>query len=138
MKELQAAILGKFSALSGNPAVHNSLYLSLGGKLFYSKAKQNSTLPYGVFYFQPIVHDYLFIEEFDYVIVQFSLFDENESVSNIGDMENYLKTLFDWCTLTVSNYTFLKMERVLIRPAEWLPEDSVWQSVIQYRVSLES
>lgn len=132
MKELQTAIMTKFSEGS-------SFYTGIGGRLYFKKTPTaTSTFPYCVYHFVSDVNDYQFREEFDYVVVQFSIYSEQVSSSEIGDLFTYAKALWDWCTLTVSNYTFLKMERVYASHADWIPEEECWQTVVQYRITLES
>lgn len=137
MKELQSAIVTKFNALTGGN--HNTFYTGIGSRLYFRKAPNvEVTFPYCIFYFGSDVNDYQFIEEFDNVVVQFSIFSNTSSSSELGDLLTYAKSLFDWCTLTVSNYTFLKMERIYANHGDWIAEEEIWQTVIQYRILLES
>jgi len=137
MIELQTAIVTKFNELTGGN--HNTFYTGIGGRMYFRRIPNTEpTFPYCIFYFGSNVNDYQFTEEFDNVVVQFSIFSNTSSSSELGNLFTYAKTLFDWSRLTVSNYTFLKMERIYASHGDWIPEEEVWQTVIQYRILLES
>lgn len=137
MIELQAAIVNLFSSTSGSPAVHNSFYTAIGGRLYFKVAPQDTSYPYSTFHIGPEVYDYMFKENFDNVIVQFNIYSTQKSSVEVGNATRYLKSLFDWCKLVVSDFTFLKMERIY-STIDWFQEEDYWQSVVQYRILLES
>ena len=131
MKQLFTGIINKFT--TGTPTI----YTNLGGRLRLHEAKQGETLPYGVFFLIGTSPDYYFGEQRLFSnIIQFSLFTNDRSSENICDYYDNLTSLFDECTLTITDYNFLRMERTwdyLLRDA---PE-GVWQSSIQYRITME-
>jgi hypothetical protein len=132
MRELQSAIMTKF-----NEVPHNTFYNAVSGRLYFTFAPQNTVFPYSTFHIISDVYDYQFIEKFDNVVIQFSCYSNETSSSEIGYMYNYLKSLFDWCLLTVTDYTFLKMERIY-STVDWIQEELCWQYVVQYRILLET
>jgi len=131
MKQLFTGIYSRFT--TGAPAI----YTSLSGRLRLHEAKQGETLPYGVYYLIGDSPDSYFGAERTFsTIIQFSLFADDRSATNICTYFHNLTALYDECTLTVTGYTFLRMERTwafLIRNAE----EGIWQYTTQYRVTLE-
>ena len=131
MKQLFTGIYNKFT--TGAPAI----YTNLGGRLRLHEAKQGETFPYCVYFLIGTSPDFYFGEQKLFsTIVQFSLFTEERSASNIGTYYDNLIALYDESILTVADYSFLRMERTwdyLIRDA---PE-GVWQWSLQYRITME-
>jgi len=132
MKTLFTGIYSKFTAL---PA--NALYTALSGRLYFTEAPQDSTFPYCVFSMVSDVPDYYFGgEQFETYLVEFNIFDEDNSASDIGTLYENLKTLYDDCSITVVGYSNVIFEREhtnLFRDEE----NNVWQYNVQYYVMLE-
>ena len=128
MKQLFDGIYLKFTA--GTPAI----YTSLGGRLRFHEAEQDETLPYCVYYMIGDAPDYYFGDQSLFrTTIQFTIFAEDSSPENICTYFDNLAALYDECTLTVTTYSFLRMERTwayLIRDAE----EAIWQYTIQYRI----
>lgn len=111
---------------------------AVGGRLYAFKAPQEATFPYCVFHEISETYDFTMAlsNEFEDILIQFNIFSDKNSPSEVGTICGYLKARFDWCALTVSGYTCLKMER------EWahrmyLSEEAIWQYAVQYRCLLE-
>ena len=131
MKQLFTGIYSKFT--TGAPTI----YTNLGGRLRLHEARQGETLPYCVYYMIGDSPDYYFGAEKTFsTTIQFSLFDESASFENIGTYFDNLCALYDECTLTVTGYTFLRMERTWAYPLRD-EEERVWQYTVQYRITLE-
>ena len=124
----------KFNALR-NDGSNNDFYTSIGGRLYNTQAPQNAVFPFAVFTEISDVNEYTFTTSFENVLVQFSLFSTEESVSEVRDMFTYCKSLFDWCSLSITGYAFLYMRR----EGTHLTKDDrpAWQRIIEYRVQFE-
>ena len=99
-----------------------------------NNAPQSSSKPYAVFSLITNVADYNFTSTFDESEIQIDIIDDNTS-SDILDHADKCMTLFDDCTLTVTGYQFIKMER------DWNsliedPEEEIQRYTIQYTVWL--
>jgi len=137
LKSLLTALYSRFTATSGSPATHNSLYTALSGHLYNTVAPQKATLPYGVFLLVSGVPEWTFTENMENCLIQFSLFDDSTSASNICDAYDALTALYDDCQLTISGYSHLYMQRQsqqLIREEE---DPGTWHYIIEYRIMME-
>jgi len=114
----------------------NDFATSIGNRFYFSRAPQNTVFPYCVYYLVTENYDYTFTEDMEEIVVQFSIFSEESSTSEIGTIYGYLRDRFDWCTLAIGGYTFLKMEREFAHRT-WLPDEEVWSYVVQYRILIE-
>lgn len=131
MKEIAQGIYGKFTAINGG-GLHNALYTALDGKLFHTQALQPTTFPYAVFSFVSQATEYTFTDEFENLVVQFSLFSTKESSLEIEDLRGKLTALYDWSLLTVTGYSHLYMRRISSRLMR--DDRPAWHYAIDYRV----
>jgi hypothetical protein len=134
MRNLTTALMTYFNKTEGG--VHNSFWISITGKLRKEKAEQTDTLPYAVYHIISDVPSWTFSSDFEDVRIQFDLYSQLESSSQIEDMYTNLKALFDWCSLTVTGSTHLYMRRESARLTKD-PEDSVWHYSVDYTTKLE-
>ena len=130
MKVLFQAIYTLFST-------ENDFNTAMGGRLYlYHADQENATFPYCV-YSKPVgVSNYTFVEDQEEILVQFSIFSNKNSANEIETAFEYLKSLFDDCTLTVSGWNFIFMHRA----ADRLIRDNgnnVWQHDVDYNILLE-
>jgi hypothetical protein len=79
-------------------------------------------------------YDHQFSEDYEDFLIQFNIFADDSSASNIGTYFENLKTLYDWARPDVTNYTVIRMQREFAQLAK---DDDVWQYTVQYRVLLE-
>ena len=96
MKSLDTAIFGKMTSTT-------ALYSDIGGRLYKGKAPAGTEYPYIVF-LSPIsdVPEKTFSEEFEDILIQFSLFSSASDDGEVEDMFAHLKELYDECALTIS------------------------------------
>jgi len=134
MKALQTAIYTKVTALVGG--LHNSFYNDITGRFYYGYAPQDATFPYCIYHIVNTNYDFMFVEEFEDVIVQFNICSQSPSSSEIGTILSDLQSLFDWCTLTITGYTSVSVERIF-SSADWYDEEGVWEMIVQYRILLK-
>jgi len=112
----------------------NTFDTAIGGRIYYQQAPQEATYPFCVFFLIDERYDYMFLEEFEEHVIQFNIYSNDTASSDeAGDIYGYLTTLFDWCTLTVSGFIHLKMEREFA-VLDKLEDDDVWQYAVQYRL----
>lgn len=127
MKPLFTGIYNLFKA---TPA--NNFYNAVGGRLYLHEAPQGATFPYAVYFLVSGMPEYwLSGPTFEEPVIQFSLFSDSESASEVTDLYTYLTALFDDCTLTVSGYTPIIFERQnyqLLRD----PIDGTWHYIVEY------
>lgn len=135
MKNLKDAVYAKFVAVDGG-GLHNSFYITIGGKLYYERAKQKATLPYAVYHIISDVPEWTFTTYFEKVRIQINLFSSSNSDGEVEDMYTALKALFDWCDLAIVGNVHLYMRRELARLSRD-PEDDVWCYNVDYEIMTE-
>jgi len=111
--------------------VHNNFYNSIGGRFYFERAPQKSKHPFVVYYVIDQIYEFEFIEDFERMILQFNIYSNSNSSQETNTILGYMKTLFDWGSLSISNYTHLFMRRDFAR-IEWFREERVWQCAVQY------
>jgi len=82
----------------------------IGGRIFHGQAPPNTLFPYVIFFRVAGSIDWLFTENFDNALIQFSVFsaDANSSMECLT-IADAVKALYDDCKLTVTGETFLYM-----------------------------
>ena len=103
----------------------------------YSRyAPQGVAFPYAVVSIPTALADWMFVEEFDDVDVQFNLFSQSTSEVEIGTMLTDLRARYDDTTLTVAGYTFLycQYDRAI---ALSTPELDIRQYSVFYNILLQ-
>ena len=117
----------------------NDFRTAMTGGLWYVEAKPNNDFPYCTFSILSGKPMYYFSnsnpDEGEDILVQFSIFDKSASSANIELYSNYLKSLFDWCSLTITDYTLMEVRRT----GEFPPfkKDDVWQATVTYRIKID-
>jgi hypothetical protein len=129
MQVLMNGLYNKFTGSTGA----DSLYALLGGRLHPTEAPQGNAYPYGVYHLISDVPEYTFNETIENAIIQFNLFDDNNSAMNINTEFTALTTLYDWSNINMSTggYTSIYMKREL---SYLIREFDVWNYMIQYRL----
>jgi hypothetical protein len=132
MTELDTAITTKFKATSGTPAVHNSLYTYVGGRMYNEGAELGAVQPFVVFHELSDVYDYTFTSDFENILIQFNIYTDTLPESNTAF--GYLKDLFDNCDLTISGYTHVYMRR---ERSYRMKIDNYFNRIVEYRILIE-
>ena len=127
---MQVLFNGIYSKFTGSTGA-GTLYTLLGGRLHPNEAPQESAYPYGVYYLISDVPEYTFSETIETALIQFNLFDDDSSATDINTAFTALTTLYDWATITITGYTSVYMQREL---NYLLRESDVWNYMIQYRL----
>lgn len=131
MKALTTAI---YSQLAGS-----ALSTAVGGKMFKGRAPDGTSFPYVIFFVVTDMPDRTFTEDYENVIIQFSLFSTASGTTEIEDMFTHLKTLYDEKPFTITGSTLVWMRR---SNTSFLVEDhttptgtqQVWHYAVDFEV----
>jgi len=134
---MNALLTGIFTLFNGAP--ETAIHASLSGRMFTGYAPPGTAFPYAVVSIPAQTNDWTFgaNAKFDDVDIQFNIYSQSASHSEIGTCYTNMRALYDDTTLTVAGYTLLYMQH----DTAWLlfdPDDDVRQYVLQYNVLLQS
>jgi hypothetical protein len=105
--------------------------------MYNTEAEKGLQDDYIVFSLPSGVPEYWFNDEqVDDIIIQFNIFSIKNADTDIQTIFTNLKNVYNNTTLTVSGYTFFKMELIfyqLTRP----PLENTYQYTVQYLVQME-
>ena len=114
----------------------NTLQAALTGGLFYQAAPDNATMPFGTYNFDGISRDEIMgaaTKRIEQVNCRIQLYCNNtDGGTMIATLIDKAVTCFDWCTLMVTGYTFLKMGGSIIAPIIYT--DEIWQGTLLYDI----
>ncbi len=127
MNDLFKGIYSEFANSTG-------LSVVLTGGLHNTQAPQNTTRPYAIMYLISDVPFWTFDATFENCLIQFTIYDENTSVEDIGILFEKFKTLYDDKILTFDDYDCFQMRREF---SELTRSSDIWQCIIQYRVGMQ-
>lgn len=102
--------------------------------MYFTEAPQGTAYPYIVYFEISNVPSWTFTEDMENFLIQFSIYDNNSSSTNILSIFEKLKACYDWCDLSVSGYSHIYMRRefdILTR------ENEVWHFSCQYRTEIQ-
>jgi len=111
MNSLFTAIYDRFSSTTGS-----GFYNDLSGRMYLNNAPQETAFPYCVYFSVTDYDDLDFTEEHEDFLIQFNVFSENNSAAEAGNLLESLKTMFDNCSLTVTDWRHLQFQRHLVIP----------------------
>ena len=134
MKKLTTALMTKFNETDGG--VHNSLYTLVSGKMYKERAPQDAAPPYIVYHIISDVPDWTFDTDFERVRIQFNLYSDEESSSEVEDIYAALRSVYEWKELTVEDWSHVYMRRELARLSKD-PEDDMWVWAVDYEILVE-
>lgn len=103
MKNLTTAIYAKLSG--------SDFSSDIGGRLFKGRATSGAEYPYAVFFMVTNIPEKTFSENYEDVIIQFSLFSSTSGTTEIENMYTHLKALYDECVLSITGATLIWMKR---------------------------
>lgn len=130
MKELFTGIYNLFNA-------GNTFKTAVGGQMYLHEAPQDvATFPYAVYTMIVGLSDWTFTESTEETLMQFSIFSESRSATEVTEAFTKMMTLFDDAILTVVGYDHVYMHREASR----LIRDSLsntWHYSADYRILLE-
>jgi hypothetical protein len=134
MDELLKAIITKISG--------SALSSAVGGRIYLDQAPEEKPgLPYIVFFIVTSVPEKTFTENFEDILIQFSIFSNSQSVAEISAIYDALNTLFDECSFTMTSDTLIRMNRenlaTMIEEAEGLDPPFVRHWAVDYSILIE-
>ena len=129
VKALFTAIVSKIA--------NTPFYTAMGGQIYQGNAPQGATCPYCVFLLVSGVNDPQMSEPIDNCLVQFSLFDANSSAGPVCDNYELLKDVFDDCTLTITGYKSLFVQRENQRLIPEPEDPGYWHYMVEYRMLIQ-
>lgn len=116
----------------------NTLKRILTGGLFYQQAAQDTEYPLATFFVVSITHDEIMggaKDNITEVLIQFSIFSKAEDGgADIALLIERLTDCYDWQTIHVEGYNYLKMQREVITNVGYV--DEVWQATIDYSLGI--
>ena len=115
----------------------NTFKTAVDSKMYTRYAPQGTTYPYAIFDIVTGIGDWNFTQEFDDIDVQFNLFSQSSSETEIGTLYSTLRALYDDCTLTVAGYTALFMQYDQYWSSMNVDEE-IRQYTVQYNILLQS
>jgi len=111
MNYLFQGIENHFSATTGS-----GFYNDISGRLYPNFAPQEGTFPYCVYFLVSDVDELDFSDEREDIAIQFNVFSESYSALEAGNLLESLKTMFDNCDLTVTDWRHLQFQRNIVLP----------------------
>lgn len=102
--------------------------------LYFSEAPQGQTYPYCVYHLISDVPSWTFDADMENYLIQFNLYSEKNSSTEINTAFTELTTLYDWCDLDTSGYSNIYMKREF---SNLTRESDTWNYVVQYRIEVQ-
>lgn len=130
MQVLFVGIWNKFNIANG---AATALKNAVTG-MYLTEAPQGTAYPYIVYHKISGVPDWTFSEDMENVLIQFNIYDDNSSSATINDIYTKLIALYDWCTLSVTNWNSIYMKREL---DELTRDNDIWRYLCQYRLEIQ-
>jgi len=133
MQVLFESLYNKFTGSTGA----GSLYVELDGHLHFSEVPQGTAYPYGVYHLISNVPSWIFGTDentMENYIIQFNLYSEKNSSTDINTAFLALTNLYDWCDLDTSGYSNIYMKREL---SNLTKESDIWNYFVQYRIEVQ-
>lgn len=111
MNALFQAIYNKYNSDTAHGA-----YTNVSGRFYHNNAPQKSDLPFIVYFAVDDINEVDFGEEKEDFLIQFNIFSQNNSAEEAGNILTNLKSLFDECDLTVTDWRHVYMQRARVIP----------------------
>jgi len=89
----------------------SALSTAVSGRIFLDEATEGTEFPYVVFQVVANTPQDTFTDSIEDALIQFSLYSASSGATEITGIYAALKTLFDYCTLTITGSTHIEMVR---------------------------
>ena len=135
-KDVSSAVISYAIYTSANNSyglAGNDLKNILSG-MFFEKAPQGQTYPYGVYHLTSNRPNWTYTEDMRNFIIDFNLYDNSSSSTNINSAYEELKKLYDWTTLSVTGWSSIYMKRELDNLTR---DNDIWNYFVQYRLEIQ-
>lgn len=126
MKAIADAIMTKYNAATTLKAANT-------GGLWLEEVPQKTAFPYTTFHFISGRPEYTFTENMESFTIQFNIWSDSKSSATVLDIFDKLIAVFDWCSLTITGYTSIYMERISNNLMK-NEDNTVWQQTVIYNV----
>ena len=104
--------------------------------LFFQQAKQDATAPYAVFSLDSLISEDYMGDRDDAIHkaeIRFQVFStQDDGGTEILDLQEAFRQAFDWVTLNIVGWQFIKVERESIAPLIYT--DEIWQATLIYSI----
>lgn len=117
----------------GSPEA-NAFKAAISSRLYANAAPQDTPFPYVVMTIVSDIFEETFTSDMENIVFQFSIFSNNSSSEEAGDIFELLKAVYDDTELTVAGYKNFRVVRLENR-LEREPDDA-WQYIVDYRINL--
>jgi len=117
----------------------NTFHTAMTGGLWFREVPQKASFPYAVHF--PVADKPMYYfadtypDEGEDILWQFNGFYKGESAININKYESYLRNLYDWSSISLTNYTLMEMRR---ESSAIFKVDDVWQFSVTYRIKVDT
>jgi len=129
MKDLFTGIYNRFQTTSAT-----SFYNGVGGRMYLEYAPEGTQFPYAVYSLDSNQHDWQFNTDYEESLITFHVFATDET--EVLNLEKKLRSAYDEANFSVSGHSLLKFrfdnEWLNVHP-EMIPNEDVWQYIVQYR-----
>ena len=103
--------------------------------MYFTEAPQGTAYPYGVYNLISDVPSWTFDADMENYLIQFNIFDDDSSSTDINTASKALTDLYDWCTdLNTSGYSNIYMKRELSLLTR---ESDIWNYSVSYRLEIQ-
>jgi len=126
---MQVLFTGLWNKYNGNAALK-----AVVSGMYLTQAPQGTAYPYITYHKISGVADYTYTEDMENVIIQFNIYDDNNSSTTINDIYTKLTALYDWCSLTVAGWDSIYMKRELDNLTK---DNGIWNYFVQYRLEIQ-
>jgi len=138
MKNLSKAIYGH----AVTDAVSSGFMSSIGSRLYDTEAQPGAEYPYCVYMIISDVNEWEFVERFEDVLIQFSIYSTASGSTEIKDIYTKLKTLYDESVFSIDDNTLLWMWRnnlTTMRDSITTPNGTagLWHYAVDYNLLME-
>lgn len=133
MNALFKAIWDRFATTTDS-----GFYNDISGRMYHNVAPQGASFPYCVFFSIADTNELDFGEEREDFLIQFNIFSKKNSAIEAGNLLESLKTMFDNCDLTVTNWRHVNFQRDFVIPNNDFTQDTPIQGYsVQYNALIE-
>jgi hypothetical protein len=110
LKAITTGLMTLFNAAPGG--VNNSFWTDITGRLFDTEAPDGAEFPFAVYFIVSDTDEDTFKDPIRRLYIQFSLFSDKSSSTEIKDMDTHLTALFRDNLFTVNGYGTVMMFRI--------------------------
>lgn len=123
--------------------VASNFKTSITGRVYNVRAPQSPTYPFVIFFYPNDTITHYFNEQtiasnaILNVGLQFNIYSQNQSTSEINTIAGYLTDRFDFASLTVSGYRLVGLTRTHKIPPMWVEDIQGYISSVIYQIQLQ-